>query len=278
MSTAKKTKKLEAVTEENTAIATQAPAQAPAVVDQAKMMADWGVQNLTSRDVIIPKVLPMQGLSKKVMDGQAAVGEFRDSLNNDVVGMAAGFGKPEKALEFVPFYMEKTWLIFEDKTGTGNDMRFSKTLSIDASNENWPYEEVINNVKIRRDRTMNFYCLHPSQIAEGTAIPFILSFRRTSAKAGQKLATTMFMSNVKAGKTPASMVMELSGIKQSNDKGTFVVLDVKQKRPSSTAEVTEAFSWLKQIRAGAAKVDNSDLEAEAEVMSGAASAPESEQF
>lgn len=277
MSTAKKTKKLEAVSDDaSTAIATT-QTQLPAAANQAQIMNEWGVQNLTSRDVVIAKILPMQAMSKKVVDGQARLGEFRDSLNNEVIGMAEGFGTPAKPLEFVPFYMEKTWLIFEDKTGTGQNMKFTKTVAIDQTNESWPFEETINGVKIRRDRTMNFYCLHPSQVADGTALPFLLSFRRTSAKAGQKLATTMFMSNIKAGKTPASMVMELTGVKTSNDKGTFVVLDVKQKRESSAGEVAEAFSWLKQIRAGAAKVDNSDLESEADLMSGAAPA-QSDQF
>lgn len=231
---------------------------------------------MTARDVIIPKVLPMQAMSKKVTDGQAMLGEFRDSLTGDLVGMSDGFGKPAKVIDFIPFYMEKVWIVFEAKDGNPKNLKFSKTVAIDASNESWPYEETLNGVLIKRDRTMNFYCLSPGEGAKG--IPFILSFRRTSAKAGQKIATTMFMKNIKAGKTPASMVLELSGTKTSNDKGTFVVMDVREKRPSTESEVSEAFGWVKTVRSGAAKIDNSDLAAEADQYTGHQADVESTQF
>jgi hypothetical protein len=258
MTTAKK-QKLTAVKEQEVKEVTKQEAQVPAT--QTFNPADWGVQSLTARDIVIPKVLPMQAMSKKVTDGQAMLGEFRDSLTGDLVGMSEGFGKPAKPIEFIPFYMEKVWIVFEAKDGNPKNLKFAKTIAIDAQNENYPYEEVLNGVLIKRDRTMNFYCLNP---ADPKSIPFILSFRRTSVKAGQKIATTMFMKNINAGKTPASMVMELTGTKTSNDKGTFVVMDVREKRPSTDAEVASAFNWVKTVRAGAAKVDNSDLQAEAE--------------
>lgn len=264
MATAKKKQ----VTEETTAVATAQPtALAPAApVD----LSAWGVQELTSKDIIIPKILVMQGLSKMVTDGNAKMGEFRDSLNGEVMGT---FDK--EPFEFVPFYMEKVWVIFEEKNGT---MKFSRTVPIDASNENWEIEETIAGVKVRRDRTMNFYVLRPSEVAKGAAVPYILSFRRTSARTGQKIATQMFLKNIKAGKTPASMVMSLSGTKQTNDKGTFIVTDATTTRPSTPDEITEAFAWVKQVKAGRTKADTSDLEAEAATISGGGASNGPEQF
>lgn len=260
MATAKKTVSKEM----NTELAAQRPAAVPAVVNEPVNLQDWGVGELTSKDIIIPKILPMQGLSKLVTDGKAVMGEFRDSLNGTLLGNA------EKApLEFVPFYMEKVWVIFEEKAGT---MKFSKQVPIDPSNENWEIEEVIAGVKIRRDRCMNFYVLLPSDVAQGGAIPYILSFRRTSLRAGQKLATQMFLKNIKAGKTPASVAMQLSGTRTTNDKGTFIVLDATEKRASSDEEVKEAFGWVKAIREGKTKVDTSDLEAEASTITNVAAA------
>lgn len=241
---------------ETTAVATAPAGAVPAIFNPS----DWGVPTVSARDIVIPKILAMQGLSKKVTDGEAVLGEFRDSLNN------AKLGDTKNPIEFIPFYMEKVWIVFEDRRAAGAQLpnfKFIKTVAIDSSNENWPYEEVLNGVLIRRDRTMNFYCLLPAQVKDGTGIPHVLSFRRTSLRAGQKLATTMFMKNIKAGKTPASMVMEISGTKTSNDKGTFIVLDVKEKRASTEAEVAEAFNWVKAIRTGTTKVDDSDLQAEA---------------
>lgn len=249
--------------EQTTEVAAATAAQVPAAMTAGDLKA-WGVEGLTQRDIVIPKILAMQGLSKLVTSGQAKFGEFRDSLNGVVLGE---IGK--QAIEFVPFLLEKVWIVFEDKNPPGSQQtnyKFTKVEPLTAENENWPYEEVINGVKIRRDRTMNFYVLLPGEIEKGGAIPYILSFRRTSARAGQKLATTMFMKNLKAGKTPASMVLELHGEKQQNDKGTFVVLDVKEKRPSTTAEIAEAFSWVKTVKAGKTRADTSDLEAEAAII------------
>lgn len=256
MSTAKKkTTKLEAVEENTTtAVAVAETRELGAAAD----LSAWGAPpSITHKDIVIPKILPMQGLSKKVMEGQAAFGEFRDSLNNELVGTL------NKPFEFIPFFMEKVWIVFEEKNGA---MKFTKTVRIDTGNEDWPYEEVVNGVKIRRDRTMNFYVLLPEEVEKGIAIPYILSFRRTSLNAGKKLATTMFVKNMAAKKTPAAMVCELGGVKTQNDKGTFVVMDIKEKRPSTNVEIAKAFEWLQPIAKGAAKVDNSDLEGEAETM------------
>jgi hypothetical protein len=232
--------------------AVRAASALPAAV--TNNLADWGGQNITSKDIVIPKVLAMQGLSKQVTEGVAKFGEFRDSLNSKVLGDLSN------PIEFVPFFLEKVWVVFEEKNGT---MKFVKTIPIDAENEGYPYEETLNGVKIRRDRTMNFYVLLTKDLAEGNAIPHIISFRRTSMRAGQKLVTTMYVKNMKAGGTPASMVLELKGTKQSNDKGTFVVLDVVEKRASTHAEITEAFTWVKAVQGGRTKADTSDLEQEA---------------
>jgi hypothetical protein len=263
MATAKKTKTVsEELNKTNAVARVEAPA-VPATVAAPVNLNEWGVGELTSKDIIIPKILVMQGLSKLVTNGDAKMGEFRDSLNGTVLGSAE-----KDHLEFIPFYMQKVWVIFEEKNGA---MKFAKQVPIDASNENWDIEETIAGVKIRRDRCMNFYCLLPQDVDQGGALPYILSFRRTSLRTGQKIATQMFLKNVKAGKTPASAVMSLSGTKQTNDKGTFVVTDAVYKRESKAGEIAEAFAWVKTIKEGGTRADTSDLETEASTISSGAS-------
>jgi hypothetical protein len=236
-------------------------------------LSEWGVEagSLTSRDITIPKILPMQGLSKKVTARQASFGEFRTSDNNALVGTI------DKPIQFIPFYLEKVWIIFHEEKG---NFKFKGLEPITPRNENLPYEEInAEGVKVRRDRTMNFYVLLADEVEKGGAIPYVISFRRTSLRAGQQLATQMFVKNVEAGKTPASVVCELGGSSQSNDKGTFVVLNVAAKRDSSASEVGTAFKWVKTIKQGQAKVDNSDYAEEASTMSGGSTqTPGSEQF
>lgn len=234
-------------------------------------LSAWGVQehNLTARDVVIPKILAMQAMSKLVTAGEAKFGEFRESLNNVILGTE------KEPLEFVPFHMEKVYVVMREEKGK---FKFHHQEPITSMTEGHEFEAVsAEGAKEKWYRTMNFYVLLPKELEEGTAIPYLLCFRSSSAKAGQKLCTTMFMRNLKAGKTPAAMVLELSGVKTTNDKGTFIVMDVKEKRASTNKEIEEAFSWNQTIRGGSVKVDHSDLEAES---SGAAAgaAPESTEF
>jgi hypothetical protein len=231
-------------------------------------LADWGVPQVTARDIQIPKILAMQAMSKSVTSGEAKMGEFRDSLNGVVLGDTT------KPIEFVPFYMEKVFVVLKKKAGA---FKFHKVVPITPQLEDQEFEVDAEDGAEKWYRTMNFYVLLPSEVEAGTAIPYLLSFRSSSARAGQKLATTMFMKNLKAGKTPASMAMELSGAKTTNDKGTFIVMDVKERRPASDKEVAEAFEWVKTVKAGTVKVDHSDLEGEA-TTAPAAQAPESSDY
>jgi hypothetical protein len=235
------------------AVAVREQAAPPSTV--AYDPSEWGAPQMTSKDIVIPKIFAMQPMSKLVTEGKVKFGEFIDSLTSAVLGDV------NNPIEFVPFYMEKCYVVMEEKAGK---FSFKQQVPITAANESTDFEQTgEGGVKQKWYRTSNFYVLLPKEIAEGTAIPYLISFRSSSARAGQKLATTMFMKNLKAGKTPAAMVLKLTGTKTTNDKGTFIVMDVQETRPSTDSEVTEAFGWVKTVRSGAVKVDHSDLEQEA---------------
>lgn len=249
-------------------VATKKKAAPPPVVVESKEVAvqqptnlnDWGVQeqHLNSRDIVIPKILAMQAMSKSVVSGEAKMGEFRDSLNDTVVG------SEKHPIEFVPFYMEKVYVVMKKKDPKSDNYKFSRQVAITPATEDHEFiVETPDGLTEKWYRTSNFYVIFPKDIEAGNDIPHMLSFRSSSSRAGQKLATTMYVKNLKAKATPASMVMELSGAKQTNDKGTFIVMDIKEKRKSSEKEVEAAFEWVKTIRAGKVKVDHSDLESEA---------------
>ena len=46
-------------------------------------LGDWGASPLSAKDIIIPRMLVMQPMSDMVTAGEAAFGEFRDSLNKE---------------------------------------------------------------------------------------------------------------------------------------------------------------------------------------------------
>lgn len=251
---------------------TAAPSKAVAVKGQNSPVtinpADWGAPTITSKDIVIPKIFAMQAMSKLVVDGKAKFGEFIDSLSGLVLG------DTKNPIEFIPFYMEKVFVVMEEKN---KKFEFKTQIPIAADNENEEFEqESPEGVAQKWYRTLNFYCLFPKEIANGSAIPYLISFRSASARAGQALATVMFMKNLKAGKTPASVTMALTGEKKTNDKGTFIVLGTKEVRPSTDAEVIECFEWVKTIKGGGVKVDHSDLVEEASAGSGPVNESEAE--
>jgi len=238
-----------------------APRQTNAVAPASMMNSQ-----VTSQDIIIPKVLAMQMMSKKVIDDEASFGEFRDSLENELLGSI------KQPMEFLPFHMEKVWIEYvlqpAPTPGQQPKKKYLRTLPIitDPSspdyNDNWRYEGENNIV---RDRVMNFFCLLPSQLELG-GMPYIISCRRTSLRAGKKLATQMFVKNMMAKKEPYAVVFDLLAEKTSNDQGTFVVLDVKPKRQATAEEKAAVEGWMKMIAGGAVKIDNSDVEEETDVV------------
>lgn len=259
-----KTKAAESSPETKTEVAdTKAVAvkeqSAPVVADEN--LAGWGQAEISSRDIIIPRILLMQPMSEKVTAGEAAFGEFRESLNNEKIGNF------EKGFEILPFYMEKVFVEFNCEDP--EEKEFLRVVPITAANENLPYEDEEHNeelgkkIKISRDRTMNFYVLLPEELKAGGAIPYILSFRRTSLQAGKKLATQMYVKNRAAGKSPAAVVMEVTAGKQSQDKKTWAVADVKIGKAAELAYQAEALKWFQLVSSKQVKVDEESYNADA---------------
>jgi len=232
--------------------------QAPAVVEvngalvSAEEQAAWGASPfLSSRDTIIPKILLMQPMSKKVLADEAAFGELRDSVTNEV------YGSDKKSIEIIPFHLQTVWVEHEKnvdpKTGK-EDLKYLRTVPLSPQNDTLPLDEP----NLKRVRTMQFYVLRPEEL--GSGIPKVIAFRITSIKAGKKLATQMYVTNRAAGLPPPGRVMRLSVSRQTNGKGTFAVMDVEPVRAATSEERASALKWFKIIQTDAAvKVDDSDV-------------------
>jgi len=229
------------------AVKTEAALAHPADVPEA-----WGSENVDAADIIVPKILLMQGLSKLVAADEAKQGEFRDSLTGALLG-----GK-DKPLEFIPFHSTKTWVVFEQ--AVGGKAEYKETVPMTAHNKDWATEEQSSGGTVRRDRCLNYYVLLLDDIKSGTYMPYMLSFRRTSYTAGRKLAT-IFAKLKMFKEPPASRVFTLSSRLEKNDLGQFYVADVGEKRRSSSEEMDAALNWYRVVRTASVVVDDSDLKA-----------------
>lgn len=215
-------------------------------------LGDWGqAPALSSQDYVISKILPMQGLSDKVMDQVAAFGELRDSVTNECYG---GIGKP---MEFIPFHMSKVWVEEDFDQGT-KKYKFARIVPITHENDQLPYE----SDGVKRTRQYNFFVLLPEEIKKEHALPKLLSFKSTSLQAGKILNTQMYVNNPAAKLSPAAFVMKLTVKSEKNDKGTYAVLSVEKVRRADTAEEGMALHWFKVLKAGQVKIDeNHDIDA-----------------
>ena len=220
---------------------------------EAQDLASWGEEEVTHNDVIIPKILAMQGLSELVTDGKAMFGEFRNSVTGDLLA------KLGEDIEFIPVKRDKVWINFKYDE-KADKFEFDGIESITRHNEDAPLEfKNEDGILCRRDRTFNFYVLLTRDLEQGVVQPYVLSFRRTSLRAGKVLGTQMYITNKNAGKIPAAVAMKLSGKKDSNDKGTFIRMVVETSRDATAQEQGSAFQILKLIQSGEARVDDSDI-------------------
>jgi len=204
----------------------------------------FGKSPISQQDVTVPSVMCMQGLSKLVIDGKARFGDFVDSLSSEVIGNIE-----DSPLEFIPFHLEKMWIISQ-KDDNGK-FQFERMEAVSIENENKKWTEVIDGKEYKNEKSFNFYSILPAD----PSIPYLIKFKSTSLKAGRELATQMYVKNRAAGKVPPAKVMSLKGDKATNDHGTFVVLKTSTHRNSTQEEITNCLDWYKMIVSGECKVD-----------------------
>jgi hypothetical protein len=209
----------------------------------------WGSEDVSSEDILVPKIMLMQPMSEFVTDGLAKIGEFRDSLNKERM-----LGNDKKPVELLVFGTFKTLLEFKD-----GEYLSTKRWSPEVAD--LPMEEVTaDGAVVTRDKVLNFYCLIADDIKGGEAFPFVLSCRRTSFMAGKKINTHLTKLKM-FKKSSAAKVFALTSRKETNDKGTFFVVDVDVLRDSTTEELNAAFEWYQLLGKSRVKVDDSDIKA-----------------
>lgn len=201
----------------------------------------WGSSGTDSHDMLIPRVLLMQAMSKFVQDGKCAPGDIIENINCEVLA------KPAASFEFVPFMTYKEWYRYKQ---VGGKLEFLGKELWSPKNDGYQYEEIRDGVTYRNDMALNYFVLLANRLNE---LPFLISFRRSSYYAGKKLSSHFQVAAMKK-LPPANTVFGLSCRKDTNDKGTYFVLDVARKRDSKKEELEAAYGWWKTLSTSQAKV------------------------
>lgn len=225
----------------------------------AQDLGSWGESPVSVKDVVIPRMLVMNGTSELVTEGEAGFGEIRCSLTKKKLADL------KNGVKIVPFAMKKCFIEYD---ADAEPKQYLRRVEMTPANENLPYNDkgLDNEGKecnISRDYVMEFFCLLPEEIDRGGELPYIITFRRTALRNGKKLATQMFISNRGAGLPPPGLTVELFTKKESNDDNTWAVPDVRLD-PEATSKtkpehVASALKWFKMINQ--VKVHEADEEA-----------------
>lgn len=231
--------------------------------------SSWGSEGIDAQDILIPKILLMQGLSEYVADGKVQMGDIVQSTTGRKLG-----GK-DKPLQFIPICTFKTWVNSEK---VGQKFEFRGTEPITPENTDLPLEWQQQGSMWRRDRCLNFYVLTPEDIerekqaiekaAKGdlpdpddALLPYVLTFRRTSYGVGKELSTH-FSKCAHFKVPPAVSMFNLSSEKVQNDQGTFYVFKLEKAGKTDPHHIQVARQWYDIITKAKVKIDEPELDEE----------------
>lgn len=210
-----------------------------------------GSEMVDAQDLVMPKLRILQGLSDLVTSGEARFGDIYDAGSGKVVG-----NMKDVKLDIIPFYMEKLWIVSK-YDASSDKYKFVRFDPVNSTNIHREWEEVINGEKFKNDFNYRFYAMIPAL----GSMPYIIDMKGKSRRVGKQLVTMMYVTNKAEGKIPPYFTIELGGISEKNDKGTYSVFTVRRmtEKPAPVATIKEALGWYKSIQSGAAKVDDSDI-------------------
>lgn len=197
--------------------------------------ADWGAGNAENRDMLLPRLALMHGTSKLVGAEKAEVGDIVNTATGKVLANKKDF------VEIIPVKtLPKTWVVSVD----GKWVRTE--LSSPGEDRDW--EQEVEGQTEKHERCLNFYVLIRKELESGEAMPYLLSFKGTSFKAGQKLVNHFKLSQG-LKKAPARTSWKLSSVSRSNDANTWRVWDIEELSPVTDAEIAKAYQWLQNLKA-----------------------------
>lgn len=253
-------------------VTTKAKQEVSTNVNEMFNEMDYGT--VESKDLLVPKILLMQGSSEKVKDeGTHKAGDIIKSTDGTVYGSArAADAKP---LKFIPLFMYKTWVTHEILGP--NKKEYVETTPVTPMNTNRKWEEEVEVDGVRRQyrhtKNINFYVLLEQDFGNVLAVPHVLTYRSTSSKAAQLIEDWFFkcMTAQKARieyddngqlMLPFAKIFELGGKLEKNDDNSWYVLTTKEagKLDKESEVLGQAYSWFKLVSKydHVQAVDNSD--------------------
>jgi hypothetical protein len=245
------------------------------------------IAGIIPTDVLIPRLLLMQGQSDFVQERKAQQG---DIVRSDTVEKR---GDPDNTVEFIPLSQTPVWFI-ENKPPKGQRFEFRGKVPRTAMNarDQWQYSADSEGKEVpmgdprafgewRRVQGVEVFALLPKDIdnfqaeldkaAKGETpdlsralTPVVITFRSTGMSAG-KAVVTHFTRAAQFRQKPYNFSLELACFLDSNDDGSFYVFELRGAAPKPIADkYKEAVTyWANLIESKGAelRVDSDESEA-----------------
>lgn len=240
---------------------------------------------ILASDVVVPRLLLMQGTSDFVKDRKAQLGDMVRSTNTQKLG------DPDKLLQIVPLAEPTpTWIIEcrpkgEEKRWSfkgiepRNAMNDGLAWKFDADKDGKPLPEgAPSPLEWRRVKCLTLYAILPDDVdaflieeAKAAAgempdiskalTPVMISFRSTSFKAGKEVST--FFTDVAQFRMEAwRFSIGLTCFLDKNDQGTYYVFKVDRSKPAPIKKehVPRIEYWSNIVRTTTLRVDETGAE------------------
>jgi hypothetical protein len=213
----------------------------------------------------------MQGMSEAVSEGRAKLGDVLKSTTLEVLATK------DSAIEILPISAEESWVLSEK---VGNKFEFRGVVPMSLENRSAELEFTKDGTMWRRDKSLDFYVLLKKDIAkefqamekikagefadpDDCLLPVLVSFRRTSFRAGKDIATHIAKtSHFKM--PPFAKSLKLSSQIEKNDQGTFAVFKIESGVMSTKEEVAVCDNWYHTITKAKPKVHEPEADAPTE--------------
>lgn len=230
-------------------------------------ITNYGVktEKLDSTDAVIPSIYLMQAMSQWVTDEKAKPGDFVKSGTQQIIGSA------KEPFYLVPLAFTKSFRIVEAK---GNKWVRNEPFN-PAKSDEWEFTE--NGLSLKRIKCINVLGFIAKDLAaEKEALeaaqksgemfdldkalkPVAIQFRSSSFKSAKIITDHFVMAEEykSFGAQPYSHIFEIGAHKETNDDGTFFVMDVKRDKAIDKQYLGTCRKWRELILRGNARVDES---------------------
>lgn len=225
-----------------------------------------GNEEADASDIIVPRILLMQGTSKWVPE-TFNMGEIIDSVEEKVLAKKGG------TLKIIPFIMRKTWEVFTDEQPPA----WLRQEKWNAANDqlDWKFSEEDpdrGTIDCFRQRNYGFYCfvLEEDGSIDEYAIPSLINFRSASGfKEGKKIAS--WFARMKSMNKPGFTVtwdITTETVKES-DK-SYQKFIVKRAENATEQQQKVVLKWMDLFAKQAEKIKDHEVD---EASTDAQSAP-----